>query len=209
MSTGLFIQYGCGFSAPSGWRSFDASPTLRFERLPFIGKLYQKNEKRFPPNVEYGDIVRGLPIPSESCSGVFASHILEHLSLNDFRLALHNTYNLLKPGGTFRLIVPDLEILADKYLRSEDTTASETFMRESCLGIEDRPSGIKAFFKSQLGNSQHLWMWDLRSLSRELSAVGFIDVRRCEFGDSTDPMFKLVEEAERFIDAVAVECSRP
>jgi hypothetical protein len=49
-------------------------------------------------------------------------------------------------------------------------------------------------------------MWDYKSLDHELRGVGFRDVKRCSFGDSGDPMFKLVEEADRFVDAVAVEC---
>ena len=81
MNNDLYIQYGCGLSAPMEWRNFDASPTLRFERLPVIGQFYTKNDKRFPTNVEYGDIVKGLPVEINSCKGVYCSHILEHLSL--------------------------------------------------------------------------------------------------------------------------------
>jgi hypothetical protein len=205
----LYVQYGCGFSAPVEWRNFDASPTLRFERLPLVGKLYKKNGTRFPANIEYGDITKGLPVPADSCSGIYASHILEHLALNDFRLALRNTYPLLHSGGIFRLVVPDLKTLAEKYLQSRDATAAEMFMRETCLGVENRPRGVKALLTSVLGNSAHLWMWDFKSLAQELNAVGFVGIRVCSFGDSSDPMFALVEDAERFVDALAVECRKP
>ncbi len=47
MSNTQCVQYGCGWSAPFSWRNFDASLTLRFERLPLIGHLYTKNESRF------------------------------------------------------------------------------------------------------------------------------------------------------------------
>ena len=116
MSDRLYVQYGCGCSAPGGWRNFDASPTLRFERLPLIGRLYTKNKSRFPANVAYGDIVKGLPIAPGSCDGVYCSHVLEHLSLDGFRTALRNTHGLLRPGGVFRLVVPDLEYYAKRYL---------------------------------------------------------------------------------------------
>ncbi|MCI5142460.1 MAG: methyltransferase type 11, partial [Candidatus Electrothrix sp. ATG1] len=29
-----FIHYGCGLSAPESWLNFDASPTLRLQRIP-------------------------------------------------------------------------------------------------------------------------------------------------------------------------------
>lgn len=87
-----FVQYGCAWSAPESWRNFDASPTLRFERIPVVGKLYTKNESRFPENVEYGDITKGLPVNDTSCDAVYCSHVLEHLSLSDCRVALKNTH---------------------------------------------------------------------------------------------------------------------
>lgn len=107
------------------------------------------------------------------------------------------------------MVVPDLKTLAEKYLQSGDAAAAETFMRETCLGVENRPRGVKALLTSSLGNSAHLWMWDFKSLAQELAAAGFVNIRRCEFGDSSDPMFALVEDAERFVDAVAVECKKP
>ena len=62
-----YVQYGCGFTAPAEWVNYDASPTLRFERLPVLGKLYTRNKQRFPDNVKYGDIVKGLPEKADSC----------------------------------------------------------------------------------------------------------------------------------------------
>jgi hypothetical protein len=103
--------------APKGWRNFDASPTLRLQRFPLIGGLFRRDPNpAFPANVEYGDIVQGLPIPDNSCTGLYCSHVLEHLSLSDFRLALRNSHRLLFDGGIFRFVVPDLEFSVNSYL---------------------------------------------------------------------------------------------
>ena len=51
-------------------------------------------------------------------------------------------------------------------------------------------------------------MWDFKALSAELSKVGFVEIRSCTFNDSPDPKFLDVEEAERFVDAVAIECRK-
>ena len=201
------MQYGCGFSAPSGWKNFDVSPTLRFERVPLLGRLYRKNQQRFPSNVEYGDIVKGIPLPNESCEAIYASHVLEHLSLRDFRMALANTYRLLTSGGLFRLVVPDLEILARRYVESDDPAAASTFMEGTSLGVSERQKGLRGLATTWLGNSSHLWMWDLKSISHELAAVGFADIRRCRLGD--EPVFQDVEEEGRFVDALAVQCRKP
>ena len=209
MDKGSYVQYGCGFAAPQGWRNFDASPTVRFERLPIVGRLYTKNATRFPENVEYGDIVKGLPIPPESCGAVYCSHVLEHLPLESFRLALKNTYRMLRPGGLFRLVVPDLEFCVKQYVDDESSEAALSFMRSTGLGREQRPGGLKGLVVSWLGNSEHLWMWDFRSLAHELQNSGFTDVRKAFFGDSSEPMFRGVEDQERWRDCLGIECRRP
>jgi ubiquinone/menaquinone biosynthesis C-methylase UbiE len=59
------------------------------------------NSQSFPKEVKYGDIVKGLPVADNSFRCVYASHVLEHLALHDFRKALRNTFNILEPGGVF------------------------------------------------------------------------------------------------------------
>jgi len=209
VSSSEYVQYGCGWSAPSGWRNFDASPTLRFERLPLVGSLYTRNASRFPENVKYGDIVKGLPVPDKSCSGIYCSHVLEHLSLEDFRTAIRNTYRLIKPGGIFRLVLPDLEYHVNKYLRDSKDDSALTFLRETSLGRERRPRGVKSFFLDWMGNSQHLWMWDFKSLNTELERIGFVSIRRAYFGDSADLTFQQVENKGRWDNCLGLECYTP
>ena len=203
-----YLQYGCGFSAPQGWRNFDASPTLRFERLPIIGKLYSRNGIRFPSNVEYGDIVLGLPVDDASSQGVYCSHILEHLSLDDLREALKNTHRVLQEGAYFRIVVPDLEVLIANYIRSNSHDRAVKFIKDSGLGRETRPKGFKSFMKDWLGNSQHLWLWDYPSLEQELKDAGFINIRRASFGDAIDEKFNEVESEERWRGSLGIECKR-
>ncbi|GGH15222.1 class I SAM-dependent methyltransferase [Mucilaginibacter phyllosphaerae] len=205
-----YIQYGCGFSAPDGWVNYDASPTLRFERLPVLGKLYTRNIQRFPDNVKYGDIVSGLPEQQDSCDGLYCSHILEHLSYNDFATALKNSYRILKPGGVFRGVVPDLKIAALQYLHSFDNldAPANEFMRSTMLGIESRGKGILSGLKGLYGNSKHLWMWDYQSLQAELTRAGFKEIRPALFNDSADSHFTSVEEESRFYNAAAFECTK-
>ncbi len=213
---GLYVQYGCGLTTPEEWLNFDTSPTLRVQKIPVLGPLIKKKLYCvFPSNALVGDIITGLPVPKDSCRGIYSSHTLEHLSLSDFRKALKNTYTILQPGGWFRCIVPDLETYARQYiaeLESGDTKASYRFLspwgERTMLGAENRPRGAKSLLKSLLGNSHHLWMWDRYSLANELQDAGFIHIRACTFNDSADPMFRHVEDPARFQSAVALECSK-
>lgn len=207
----LYVQYGCGFCAPEEWANFDASLTLRLERTTIIGRFVRKNAQRFPANVRYGDIVKGLPVADGVASGVYASHVLEHLARDELAAALVNTLRIMAPGGIFRLVVPDLERRALDYLdatRSGHASANDVFMRSSGLGFEMRPSA-----RFLLGRSAHLWMWDYPSLAGALTEAGFSDIRHAAFGDSGDPMFLLVEDKGRFLadglPELAIQCRRP
>ena len=202
----MYVQYGCGWNAPEGWVNFDASPTLRFERIPVIGKLYTRNKERFPANVRYGDIVKGLPIPDASCKAIYCSHILEHLSLEDFDKAVANTRRHLTEGGAFRLVVPDLREVVHDYLASSKEEAAIDFIRISGLGRERRRRGLSGCVVEWLGNSAHLWLWDEKALALKLREHGFRNIRRAHFGDSTDPMFARVERKDRFDRCLAMEC---
>ncbi len=203
-----YVHYGCLFCAPETWLNFDASPTLRFERIPMLGRLYTKNQRRFPPNVRYGDIVKGLPVPPASCQALYCSHVLEHLALADCRTALKNSHSYLRTGGVFRMVLPDLEALTRTYLADGGWDAAHRFMKESMLGFEERQRGLRGLFFSWLGNSRHLWIWDYRSLEHELQQIGFKNIRRAFYGDAENARFREVEDRGRFEGCLGIECTR-
>ncbi len=208
-----YVQYGCGLQAPKEWLNFDASPTLRIQKIPIIGKIISsKLNVIFPSNVLYGDIIKGLPgIEPNSCDGVFCSHVLEHLSLSDFRVALQNTYEILKPGGIFRCILPDLEKAAKHYLSelsNNNSEASISFLSETMLGSVKRYRGLKALLTFYFGNSQHLFMWDRLSLESELRKAGFQRIQLSNYNESKDEMFKLTEVKGRFENAICFEVEK-
>ena len=169
--------------------------------------LYE-NKSRFSHNVEYGDIVKGLPVDYASCKGIYCFHVLEHLSPDNFRIALGNTYKFLQPGGVFRFVLPDLEYIAKQYIGNTSTEAASSFMRDTYLGLESRPRNLKGFIASWLGNSQHLWMWDYKSIKQELINAGFIEVRNAIYNDSSDVMFLDIEEKIRWDNCLGVECKK-
>ena len=206
-----YVQYGCGFRAPATWINFDASLTLRFEKLLVVGRLYTKNERRFPANVKYADVIKGLPLDDHSCRGVYASHVLHHLSLEEFRIALGESFRVLAAGGIFRMVVPDLEPMARRYLADLEKGcphAAVTFIQDLHLGRTKRRSLIGAVRES-LSGSMRATMWDYPSLEAELVENRFVSVRRAYFHDSEDPAFLEVEDEGRFLDACAAEARKP
>jgi SAM-dependent methyltransferase len=209
MEKSLNIQFGCGLCAPDEWVNFDSSPTLKLQRLLVAGMFFKGGGfPKFPSNVRCGDIVKGLPFASGTADRLYCSHVLEHLALADFRKAITETHRLLKPGGVFRLVLPDLEIFAKEYLESKRPERAIVFMEQTILGVKARNRGIMRFLRDWLGGSKHLWMWDYEGMKCELERAGLKDIRRAKFGDSVDSAFALVEDSGRWTNALGVECRR-
>jgi hypothetical protein len=212
----LYIHYGCGLCAPEGWLNFDASPRLRLERLFGLrGLIGGSFGLLFPANVRPGDIVQGLPVADGTARGVYCSHVLEHLPRDDLPRALGNTLRMLRIDGLFRLVLPDLQWRAARYLRSAergDPAAADALLEACLLGTKQAPRGT-ARIRSQFGKNAHLWMYDFAAVKALLERAGFTAIRRCRIGDCQDPMFALVEEADRFAEAgeaeLAIEAVRP
>lgn len=212
-----YVQYGCGLSCPDGWLNFDASPRLRFERLPVVWQALEASGRRlFPKEARYGDIVRGLPLPDGCAKAVYCSHVLEHIDRESVVTALKNTYKILRPGGVFRLVVPDLAWRSEKFVnghRGGDPNAADEFMRLSHLGQENATTGFIKRLRRVIGNSDHLWMYDYSAMTALLERTGFVSIRRCHLGDAEDLAFALVEDEGRFVDngynELALEARRP
>jgi SAM-dependent methyltransferase len=206
----LKVQYGCGLSAPKEWVNYDSSPSLRLQRIPLLGQFIPSGAYgRFPSNVIYGDIVRGLPIEESTVDYLYCSHVLEHLSLSEFRVALRNSYRILKHGGVFRFVLPDLERLCRDYMESTSADSAIQFMMTTSLGVESRSKSVMQILRSTMGNSKHLWMWDFKSIQSELFDTGFREIRRAQFEDSSVGAFKDIEEVSRWLNQLGVECIRP
>jgi hypothetical protein len=217
VSDGLYIQYGCGLCAPDGWLNFDASPRLKIERIPGLRFAVQRTAGLlFPSNVRSGDIVAGLPVPDGAARGVYCSHVLEHLRRDDLPIALRNTFRMLAPGGLFRLVVPDLQWRALRYVQAAergDPGAADALMASCALGRRSRAGTLLSKLRERVSRNEHLWMYDFAALKSLLEQAGFGRVRRCAFGDGDDPMFARVEDRDRFFEAgereLAIEAARP
>ena len=208
----LCLNIGCGLDAPDEWLNIDASPGLRLSKIPLLGGYLQAILKlpAWPKSVRYGDLIKGLNIRQESCGLIFASHILEHLSLSDFQTAVNNIYLYLKPGGILRAIVPDLEKLAAVYAEqlkdgSLSAQSAHNFIKTSGIGCENSRKHLSGRIREAFSNSRHQWLWDEMSLSYSFKQQGFSKIRRCKYGDWSDPMFGLVENQARHENAVCIE----
>lgn len=67
------------------------------------------------PTVLVVDLRRPLPFADGRFRVVYHSHVLEHLDAAEGRLMLAECFRALAPGGALRVVLPDLELLANWY----------------------------------------------------------------------------------------------
>lgn len=203
------VQFGCGLSCPSGWINYDSSFRLRLQRLPVVGALVPSGPYgRFPGDVRYGDIIKGLPLKPGSVELLYCSHVLEHLALEELRVALRNCHALLANRGTFRIVLPDLEHMIRTYGESSANDRGFRFIQNSGMGMTRRSRGWLGRVKETFASSRHVWLWDYPSLSEELSQAGFSGIRRATFGDSGIAAYEAVEAEPRWRNALGIQCMR-
>ena len=175
----LRVQVGCGSNIRDGWLNIDLQKTApRHDYVIF-------------------DLRRGLPLPKESCDVIYSSHFIEHLTLAQAREHFRYCHNALEPTGTLRLALPDFRRLLTAYLAEDRDMLNP--LAQHC-GASTNGECMDYVLHQ---NGEHRSFHDVESLTRDLRAAGFRDVRETVFDaalDSSDPMrmrYSLYVEARK------------
>jgi predicted SAM-dependent methyltransferase len=121
------------------------------------------------------DISRVLPFPDESFDGAFCEHVLEHFSLDDGLKISREIKRILRPGGVFRVVVPDAEYVVRMYLeKPRDLIA----YRGSGKAGETAMETVNTFFRQRY---DHQFLYDWPTMEKMLLKAGFDKVARARF----------------------------
>jgi predicted SAM-dependent methyltransferase len=171
------LHWGCGPITPFGWVNSDVEPA---------------------PGVDaVADIRTGLPFPKDYFDYVVSIHALPELPYPDLDRALTELRRVLKPGGTLRLGLPDLEIA----LRALQTGDLDYFL----IGDEivRTLTGKMIVQLTWFGRSRSLFTFEfIREL---LERNGFHDCRRCEYRHTASVHPGIVELDNRQLESMFVE----
>jgi len=100
------------------WRSQTAYE--RQKGRPYAGEFTNISFSALPRAsqgpVRQFDIRKRHPFPDDTFDAIHSNHVVEHLTVEETGSYLAETQRVLKPGGIFRLAVPDLESKCREYI---------------------------------------------------------------------------------------------
>jgi predicted SAM-dependent methyltransferase len=129
------------------------------------------------PEVDYvGDCEQPTPFDANSIEALYASHVLEHVAYANLQATLKEWHRVLMPGGKLMVAVPDMNILAQLFVKPEVKGGDKVFV-------------MRMMFGGQIDDTDfHRIGFDLEILGVHLHLAGFEGIRRV-------PSFNLFQDS--------------
>ena len=163
-----YLHVGCGDSILDGFLNTDV----------FTNTLADSGvDLRFP-----------LPFQDASFRGIYAHHVVEHLSYDNARFFFKEARRVLNTGGIFRVVVPDVEKFIKKYIEYPDSSNSTALLIPEWHHSPEWQTSLEVLdyvFRDNYFN-QHRSAWDFYTLNYRLEEAGFKEIQQVECGISDD-----------------------
>jgi ubiquinone/menaquinone biosynthesis C-methylase UbiE len=176
------LHWGCGPITPYGWVNSDIHPW---------------------PGVDVvADVLKGLPFPHDSFDIIVSIHVLPEIPYCDLDATLQELFRILKPGGTLRLSLPDLE----KAVTAWKTKDIDYFF----LIGDDKIRSLSGKMIVQLlwyGVSRCLFTFEF--MEEMLARNGFTNIQRCSFRQTQSHHLVITDLDDREVESFFVEASKP
>ncbi len=172
--------------------------------LPIAGWL--NTDLNFSEKVTFMNAGEKFPFPDVSFHYIFSEHLFEHLSYQQGKNMLQESYRVLKPDGVFRLTMPGLEFLMDIYFNQENELNEQ--YTDWSISVFDPE--IKKDFQSEkiprmfvLNNFMRFWghqmIYDKETITNLLKKAGFTNITYPRSGESIHAVLENIEQHAKSI----------
>ncbi len=169
-----YLHLGCGNNIVNGYVNADF-----FYGFNILKKKLKKLEWQL-------DLRYPLDCEKETFDGIFSEHTLEHLYPDEAKNLLSEMFRVSKKGATIRITVPDIQKYVCFYNKDINGCNYDKFSEMYSTGCDAIRNITQNFF--------HFSAWDFEELKNYLENVGFTNVQKKEYGDSSNR--KLLLDAE-------------
>jgi predicted SAM-dependent methyltransferase len=194
------LRIGAGPHTDDGWLCADLMPLSR--------------------DVVFMDATKAFPFPSRSFDRILCEHMIEHLYLRGARSMLAECMRVMRPGGVLRVATPDLQRLISVFEHAgadEESREYVTSMNSTNPDIPASDQGNPSYMLNRMVRDWgHQFLYDETTLRQLLIEEGFVDIVRCEVGQSSHADLIGVErhqeaigDVHNKIETMVLEASAP
>lgn len=178
------LHLGCGNRPFPGWINVDVIPYS-----PGPGVLL--------------DLRRPLPALDNSIDLIYSEDLIEHLELAQSRHLLHDCYRVLRPGGTMRLLTPNLRTLAADYVARSPALFEWYNARHGATSFAE-------ILNHGLRSWGHRFVYDDELLVHELQTAGFSPEIQAH-NQSSHPALRGLDRADEqeALYRIYLDCVKP
>lgn len=120
--------------------------------------------------------IKKLPIDwTNKFDEVRASHVLEHLFLDEFDLAISEWLRVLKPNGFLRIIVPDLDIIISALISGVDSKNRQSLSIDDTTPILAQIFGVGYQTRTTSSEWRHRFLFNRELLEKLLRKQKIVD----------------------------------
>ena len=214
----VILNLGCGIRTSDSCVNIDWSWWLKIGRNPVLkavaplvlnsARINTLNEISARP-IRMHDLRKGIPFRDSTVDAVYHSHLIEHIDRNTVASFLGEIHRVLKPRGIQRIVTPDLESLARRYLESFSSAhlidwrqhdllmaaMIEQMVRRDSAALRDmspRRGKIDTLVRgdARKRGETHQWMYDRINLPGLLKECGFKNVQVLDYCTSDIPRWQ-------------------
>ena len=149
------LHIGCGRNYLDGWFNTDLRPNARRTGL---------------------NVTKRFPFPDNTFDYIFSEHMIEHVPYAMGRVMLAECLRVLQPGGTVRIVTPDLKFLIGLYQNDNKINrdyinwSSKLFLGDSAPAVAT--SVINNFYRDW----DHKYIYDVPVMKDAMTKTGFTSI---------------------------------
>ena len=168
------------------------------------------------PGVVRFDATRPFPLPGDTFAFVFSEHMIEHVGYGEGLGMLRECLRIMRPGGTIRIVTPDLRAIM-ALLDRPWTSAQQDYFDYFCEHFipSEQPRSPASVANAMFRTWGHTFVYDEEALREALGSAGFVNVVRHRLGASNSSQLRGLEHEDRYppglldLESLALEAIKP